>query len=90
MSTATVGTTQSLADAITAVENASSKLANDQSLQTSAQATIDANKAKYDASVSAKAPVDQAVSDDVTAFNSTLDGLISAATASKIAVTTNS
>lgn len=71
----------SLGDAITAVETAQTNLSNADTTQTAAQA-------KFDAAQATKQTADLADADAITAFNTSLDTLVAAATGSKVDRTT--
>lgn len=74
----------SLSDAITAVETAQTQLVNDQQIQANAVTAVASAQAKLDTANTAKTSADSTVSTDVAAFNTSLDGLIAAATAAKL------
>lgn len=73
-----------LQDAITAVENSFTTLANDQNVQSNAGAGVTSAQAKLDSANQSKSQADAAVATDVSTVNSVLDVLIQAATAAKI------
>ena len=73
-------TVPSLGDAIAAVETAQTNLGNADNAQQQAQA-------KYDSALAGKTQADGADTDAVTAYNASLDSLITAATAAKVSRT---
>ena len=76
----------SLTDAIAAVEQAQSGYTTAQSTLTNDQALIAAKQAALDAANAQVATDTKAAGDAATALNSSLDALIAAATAAKVAV----